>query len=96
MGSVTYTDLRANLARYMDEAVESRKPLVVTRQGGRGNVVMMSEGSSKDGRRRCIFSAAPGTPNASSARSAPLIAARRGSATSCPRRRPVNLEGPLH
>lgn len=43
MGSVTYTDLRANLARYMDEAVESRKPLVVTRQGGRGNVVMMSE-----------------------------------------------------
>jgi antitoxin YefM len=27
----------------MDEAVESRKPLVVTRQSGRGNVVMMSE-----------------------------------------------------
>ncbi len=43
MGCVTYTDLRANLARYMDEAVEGRAPLVVTRQGGRGNVVMMSE-----------------------------------------------------
>ena len=43
MGRVTYTDLRANLARYMDEAVESRTPLVITRQGGRGNVVMMSE-----------------------------------------------------
>ena len=43
MGRVTYTDLRANLARYMDETVESRTPLVITRQGGRGNVVMMSE-----------------------------------------------------
>ncbi len=43
MGSVTYTDLRANLARYMDQAVESRTPIVVTRQSGRGNVVMMSE-----------------------------------------------------
>ena len=27
----------------MDEVVESRAPLVVTRQSGRGNVVMMSE-----------------------------------------------------
>jgi antitoxin YefM len=43
MGCVTYTDLRTNLTRYMDEAVESRTPLVVTRQNGRGNVVMMSE-----------------------------------------------------
>jgi antitoxin YefM len=31
------------LARYMDEAVESRTPLLGTRQSGRGNVVMMSE-----------------------------------------------------
>ncbi len=43
MGCVTYTELRANLARYMDEVVESRTPLVVTRQSGRGNVVVMSE-----------------------------------------------------
>ncbi len=42
MGHVTYTELRENLARYMDEAVESRAPIVVTRQGGKGAVVMMS------------------------------------------------------
>ncbi len=42
MGYVTYTELRENLARYMDEAVESRAPIVVTRQGGKGAVVMMS------------------------------------------------------
>ena len=43
MSYVTYTELRQNLARYMDEAIESGAPLVITRQGGRGNVVMMSE-----------------------------------------------------
>lgn len=43
MAHVSYTDLRQNLTRYMDEAVESRAPIVVTRQGGRGNVVMISE-----------------------------------------------------
>lgn len=43
MTCVSYTDLRQNLARYMDEAVANRAPIVVTRQGGRGNVVMMSE-----------------------------------------------------
>ena len=43
MSHVTYTELRQNLARYMDEAVESGAPLVITRQSGRGNVVMMSE-----------------------------------------------------
>ena len=42
MGYVSYTELRENLARYMDEAVESRAPIVVTRQGGKGAVVMMS------------------------------------------------------
>jgi antitoxin YefM len=42
MGHVSYTELRENLARYMDEAVESRAPIVVTRQGGKGAVVMMS------------------------------------------------------
>jgi antitoxin YefM len=43
MGHVTYTELRQNLARYLDEAVESRAPIVVTRPGGKGNVVMLSE-----------------------------------------------------
>lgn len=37
------SELRQNLARYLDEAVESRAPIVVTRQGGKGNVVMLSE-----------------------------------------------------
>ena len=41
MSYVTYTDLRENLARYMDEAVNSRAPIVVTRQG-KPAVVMMS------------------------------------------------------
>ena len=43
MGAITYTELRQNLARYLDEAVESRAPLLVTRQGDKGNVVMLSE-----------------------------------------------------
>ena len=43
MGHVPYTELRQNLARYMDEAIESRAPIVVTRRGSKGNVVMLSE-----------------------------------------------------
>lgn len=43
MTCVSYTDVRQNLARYMDEAVDSHAPIVVTRQAGRGNVVMISE-----------------------------------------------------
>lgn len=43
MGHVSYSDLRQNLTRYMDEAVDNRAPIVVTRQGGKGNVVMISE-----------------------------------------------------
>ncbi len=43
MGQVSYTDLRQNLARYMDEAVESQAPILVTRQAGKGNVVILSE-----------------------------------------------------
>lgn len=40
---VTYDDLRQNLARYMDEAVDSRAPILVTRQGGKGDAVLLSE-----------------------------------------------------
>lgn len=42
MSYVSYTELREHLARYMDEVVESSSPLVVTRQGGKGPVVLMS------------------------------------------------------
>ena len=43
MGHVSYTELRNNLARTMDEVIENRDAITVTRQGGKGNVVMMSE-----------------------------------------------------
>jgi antitoxin YefM len=43
MGHVTYTELRQNLTRYMDEAVDNRVPILVTRQGTKGNVVILSE-----------------------------------------------------
>jgi antitoxin YefM len=42
MGHVNYTDLRQNLARYMDEVCDSNAPLVVTRQNAR-SVVMISQ-----------------------------------------------------
>jgi antitoxin YefM len=43
MTCVSYSELRQNLARYMDEAVDTHAPIVVTRQGGQGNVVIVSE-----------------------------------------------------
>jgi antitoxin YefM len=43
MTHVSYTDLRQNLSRYLDEAVDSNAPIVITRQGAKGNVVMISE-----------------------------------------------------
>jgi len=42
MKHVSYTDLRANLAQYMEEVCDSRDALVVTRQNAR-SVVLMSE-----------------------------------------------------
>jgi antitoxin YefM len=42
MAHVTYTDLRANLAKYMDEVCDSHAPLHVTRQNAR-SVVLVSE-----------------------------------------------------
>ncbi|HEX8663027.1 MAG TPA: type II toxin-antitoxin system prevent-host-death family antitoxin [Beijerinckiaceae bacterium] len=42
MAHVSYTELRSNLAKYMDEVCDSRAPLLVTRQNARG-VVMISE-----------------------------------------------------
>ena len=40
MSHVSYTELRQNLSRYLDEAIEGRVPIVITRQGGKGNVVL--------------------------------------------------------
>lgn len=42
MKHVSYTELRANLAQYMEEVCDSRDALVVTRQNAR-SVVIMSE-----------------------------------------------------
>jgi antitoxin YefM len=42
MPQVSYSDLRSNLARYMDEVCDSRAPLLVTRQNAR-SVVIVSE-----------------------------------------------------
>jgi antitoxin YefM len=42
MSHVSYTELRANLASYMDEVCDSRTPLFVTRQNAR-SVVILSE-----------------------------------------------------
>jgi antitoxin YefM len=42
MAHVSYSDLRSNLARYMDEVCDNRAPLFVTRRNAR-SVVLMSE-----------------------------------------------------
>ncbi len=42
MSHVTYTELRANLAGFMDEVCDTRAPLLVTRQNAR-SVVMLAE-----------------------------------------------------
>ncbi len=43
MSHVTLSELRQNMARYLDGVATDREPLVVTRPAGRGNVVIMSE-----------------------------------------------------
>ena len=43
MGHVTFTELRQHMASYFDRVTEDREPLVVTRSGGKGNLVVMSE-----------------------------------------------------
>ena len=43
MRQVSCADLRKNLAHYMDEASDGRAPILATRQGGKGNVVLLSE-----------------------------------------------------
>jgi len=43
MAHVSFTDLRQNMASYFDRVTDDREPLHVTRQGGKGNVVILSE-----------------------------------------------------
>lgn len=43
MAHVSFTELRQNMARYLDHVAEDREPLIVTRAGGKSNVVIMSE-----------------------------------------------------
>lgn len=43
MGHVTFTELRQHMAAYFDRVTENREPLVVTRSGGKSNLVVMSE-----------------------------------------------------
>jgi antitoxin YefM len=43
MAHVSFTNLRQNMARYFDRVTDDREPLLVTRQGGKGNVVILSE-----------------------------------------------------
>jgi antitoxin YefM len=42
MAHVSYSELRNNLASYMDQVCDDRTPLVVTRQNAR-SVILMSE-----------------------------------------------------
>ena len=42
MSHVSYTQLRSNLLKYMEDVCDSRAPLYVTRQNGR-SVVLVSE-----------------------------------------------------
>ncbi len=42
MSHISYTDLRNNLAKYMDEVCDSHAPIHVTRQNAR-TVVLLSE-----------------------------------------------------
>jgi antitoxin YefM len=43
MSHVSFTELRQNMASYFDRVASDREPLVVTRSGGKGNVVVLSE-----------------------------------------------------
>ena len=45
MAHVSYSDLRSNLASYMDQVCDNRAPLLVTRQNAR-SVVILSEAES--------------------------------------------------
>jgi antitoxin YefM len=43
MPHCSFTELRKNMASYFKRVSDDREPLFVTRQGGKGNLVVMSE-----------------------------------------------------
>lgn len=43
MTQISLTTFRRNPARYFDHVTETEEPLVVTRQAGKGNFVVMAE-----------------------------------------------------
>ena len=43
MSHVSFTDFRQNMAAYLDRVAADKEPLVVTRSGRKGNVVVLSE-----------------------------------------------------
>jgi antitoxin YefM len=43
MRHVSFSELRQHMAHYFDRVRDDREPLFVTRQGGKGNLVVMSE-----------------------------------------------------
>lgn len=43
MSTITYTDLRAQLARAMDQVNEDHAPLYITRQKGKGAVLLSAD-----------------------------------------------------
>jgi antitoxin YefM len=43
MAHVSLTALRQHMSSYFDQVTKNREPLVVTRTGGKGNLVVMSE-----------------------------------------------------
>jgi antitoxin YefM len=43
MGHVSFSELRQHMATYFDQVSDNREPLFVTRQGGKGNLVVMCE-----------------------------------------------------
>jgi len=43
MGHVSLSDLRRHMASYFDQVTGDREPLLVTRPGAKGNLVVMSE-----------------------------------------------------
>lgn len=43
MTTISFTELRANMATHFDRVAEDREPLVVTRPGGKENMVILSE-----------------------------------------------------
>ena len=43
MSHVTFTEFRHRMAAYLDQVSADREPLVITRQGGKPSVVVLSE-----------------------------------------------------